>query len=96
VPACPDLHASGFDSEGAEKLKHKLVGHKKWIGTAGKFILKSVYQLADLCTYKNCTWHSRTEEFRKLTSPIEARITVSLQLLRSRLADFDTPDGSEL
>lgn len=45
VPACPDPLASGFDPEGAEKLKHKLVGHNKWIGTAGKLILKSVYQI---------------------------------------------------
>jgi len=26
---------SGFDPEGAEGLKGKLVGHNKWIGTAG-------------------------------------------------------------
>lgn len=25
----------GFDREGAEDLRHKLVGTKKWIGTAG-------------------------------------------------------------
>lgn len=25
----------GFDKDGAEDLRHKLVGTKKWIGTAG-------------------------------------------------------------
>ena len=28
---------SGFDPEGAKGLKGKLVGHNKWIGTAGTF-----------------------------------------------------------
>ncbi len=27
---------SGFDPDGAEQLKGKLVGYNKWIGTAGK------------------------------------------------------------
>jgi hypothetical protein len=26
----------GFDEEGAQQLKHKLVGTSKWIGTAGE------------------------------------------------------------
>ena len=31
---------SGFDPDGAEQLKGKLVGHNKWIGTAGKHYFK--------------------------------------------------------
>jgi hypothetical protein len=38
---CIDLLTSGFDPEGAEGLKGKLVGHKKWIGTAGRFVFQS-------------------------------------------------------
>jgi hypothetical protein len=38
--ACLDTLKSGFDPDGAEQLKGKLVGHKKWIGTAGKNQLK--------------------------------------------------------
>ena len=34
--ACLDLLKPGFDPDGAEQLKGKLVGHNKWIGTAGK------------------------------------------------------------
>ena len=33
--ACFDPLKSGFDPDGAEQLKGKLVGHSKWIGTAG-------------------------------------------------------------
>lgn len=35
-----DPLTSGFDPEGAQELKCKLVDHKKWIGTAGKNIAK--------------------------------------------------------
>jgi hypothetical protein len=31
-----DPRKSGFDPDGAEELKGQLVGHNKWIGTAGK------------------------------------------------------------
>ncbi len=45
-PHCNTLHAftSGFDPEGAERFKGKLVGRKKWIGTAGTIVLKSFYR----------------------------------------------------
>ena len=38
--ACLDPLKSGFDPDGAEQLKGKLVGHNKWIGTAGRNDLK--------------------------------------------------------
>jgi hypothetical protein len=38
--ACLDPLKSGFDPDGAEQLKGKLVGHSKWIGTAGKTLFK--------------------------------------------------------
>ena len=61
-----DPFMSGFDPEGAEGLKGELVGHKKWIGTAGIFVPHSrSTQSADHRTYKNCTSHSLTEEFRR-------------------------------
>lgn len=41
--ACLNLFKSGFDPDGAEELKGKLVGYNKWIGTAGKDYLKYVY-----------------------------------------------------
>jgi hypothetical protein len=88
APACLDPLTSGFDPEGAQELKCELVGHKKWIGTAGKIITEYVYQLADLRTYKNCTWHSRTEESRKLTPSIETRLRVSLQLAQGPTCRF--------
>jgi hypothetical protein len=64
-PHCNALHAftSGFDPEGA--LEGKLVGHKKWIGTAGTIVSKSFYRLADL-RVKNYMWHSRTKGSRML------------------------------
>ena len=42
-PYCNAPHAftSGFDQEGAEGLKGKLVGRKEWIGTAGMIVYKS-------------------------------------------------------
>jgi hypothetical protein len=40
--ACLDPLKSGFDPEGAEQLRGKLVGHNKWIGTAGKKIFKNL------------------------------------------------------
>ncbi len=67
-PHCNTLHdiTSGFDPEGAEGFKGKLVGRKKWIGTAGTIGLKSFYRLADVRVCKNYTWHSRTEGSRML------------------------------
>ena len=41
--ACLDPLKPGFDPDGAKELKGKLVGHIKWIGTAGKFIRNFVY-----------------------------------------------------
>jgi hypothetical protein len=48
-PHCNTLHTftSGFDPEGAEGFKGKLVGHKKWIGTTGTIVPKSFHRLAD-------------------------------------------------
>jgi hypothetical protein len=33
-----DPPTSGFDPEGAKGLKGELVGHRKWIGTAGRSV----------------------------------------------------------
>ena len=97
-PYCNTLHAftSGFDPEGAKGLKGKLVGHKKWIGTAGMIVSKSSYRLADLCVCKNYTWHSRTKGFRMLHFETRRRHRSYCPPPRSRLADFDTPRGSML
>jgi hypothetical protein len=38
--ACLNPLKSGFDPDGAEQLKGKLIGHTKWIGTAGKDYFK--------------------------------------------------------
>ncbi|KAH9981503.1 peptidase family C78-domain-containing protein [Lactifluus volemus] len=45
----------GYDREGAQSLKGKLVGRRKWIGTAGMNVLESVRQIVDRCTRKICT-----------------------------------------
>jgi hypothetical protein len=77
-------------------LKRKLVGHRKWIGTAGMNVPESVYQLADPCTRKNCTLPSRTEEFRELPYPFLRQSHKSDTISSSLLADFDISDGSKL
>jgi hypothetical protein len=59
---CFSHSTSGYDREGAQSLKGKLVGRRKWIGTAGMNGLESVCQIADPCTLKSCTLPLRTEE----------------------------------
>jgi hypothetical protein len=39
--ACIYPLTSGFDPEGAKEFKGKLVGHRKWIGTAGRFVFQN-------------------------------------------------------
>jgi hypothetical protein len=41
--ACLDPLKSGFDPDGAEELKGRLVGHNKWIGTAGENSSKNLF-----------------------------------------------------
>jgi hypothetical protein len=43
-PARLNPFKSGFDPDGAEQLKGKLVGHNKWIGTAGKKKITHKYE----------------------------------------------------
>jgi hypothetical protein len=78
--ACLNPLKSGFDPDGAEQLKGKLVGHNKWIGTAGKNYIKICLNRL-IYALKSCMWHSRIEESRNYRpSPFETRIRVSLQL----------------
>jgi hypothetical protein len=41
VGAYIDPFTSGFDPEGAKGLKGELVGHRKWIGTAGRSVFQN-------------------------------------------------------
>jgi hypothetical protein len=70
VVDCLNHSTSGYDREGAQSLKGKLVGRRKWIGTAGMNVLESVHQIVDRCTRKICTLPSRTEGLRELPSSL--------------------------
>ena len=93
---CSNHSTSGYDREGAQSLKEKLVGRRKWIGTAGMNVLESVRQIADPCTRKSCTLPSRTEEFRELSSSLLRQRPKSDIPSSSLLADFDVTNGSKL
>lgn len=87
------LHAftSGFDPEGAEEVKGKLVGHKKWIGTAGTIAPKSFYRLADTpCARIICGIHVqrdpvcyilKQDQDTSLTSPPVLKLSISIPLV---------------